>query len=242
MLLRRVAQHVRTQDWLAVVLDFAIVVVGVFIGIQLGNWNDSRQTRQSFYAAQERVVTETRANLDTTEQYLLDVEGRLSQVRTGIAVLRSCQADQSSRQAILDSAETIRGTPTLRLRKTALLAMTENDDFLSLFQEQKREALKDFQRQLEQTQSTLDWLEGRPFTNHIENHPLVWYGELKTVPTLDDIQLRRLTIEGPTGALCEDEAFSKPFYLWERTATFQTIRARQLRARLIEMIEVMDAP
>lgn len=32
MLLRRVIEHVRAQNWTAVGLDFVIVVVGVFIG------------------------------------------------------------------------------------------------------------------------------------------------------------------------------------------------------------------
>ena len=42
MLLRRTIEHVRKQDWFAVALDFVVVVVGVFLGIQLGNWNDER--------------------------------------------------------------------------------------------------------------------------------------------------------------------------------------------------------
>lgn len=42
MILRRLIEHVRTQNWTAIVLDFVIVVLGVFMGIQLGNWNDAR--------------------------------------------------------------------------------------------------------------------------------------------------------------------------------------------------------
>ncbi len=42
MLLRRVIEHVKTQNWTAVAIDFVIVVVGVFMGIQLGNWNEAR--------------------------------------------------------------------------------------------------------------------------------------------------------------------------------------------------------
>ncbi|GJL92642.1 hypothetical protein [Hyphococcus sp.] len=45
MLLRRVIEHLRTQNWTAVGLDFVIVGVGVFIGLQVSNWNDARQTR-----------------------------------------------------------------------------------------------------------------------------------------------------------------------------------------------------
>jgi hypothetical protein len=42
MLLRSVITHVREQNWVAVWLDFVIVVVGVFIGIQVSNWNIAR--------------------------------------------------------------------------------------------------------------------------------------------------------------------------------------------------------
>ncbi len=42
MLLRRVIEHVKAQNWFAVGLDFAIVVTGVFIGIQVANWNADR--------------------------------------------------------------------------------------------------------------------------------------------------------------------------------------------------------
>ncbi|MEM6537228.1 MAG: hypothetical protein AAF668_05805 [Pseudomonadota bacterium] len=49
MILRRIAEHVRTQNWTAIALDFVIVVVGVFMGIQLGNWNEARALK-----AQER--------------------------------------------------------------------------------------------------------------------------------------------------------------------------------------------
>ena len=42
MLLRRVIQHVRKQEWTAIWIDLVIVVVGVFIGIQVSNWNATR--------------------------------------------------------------------------------------------------------------------------------------------------------------------------------------------------------
>ena len=46
MLLRRIITHVKAQNWTAVALDFVIVVVGVFIGIQVANLNDARGERQ----------------------------------------------------------------------------------------------------------------------------------------------------------------------------------------------------
>ena len=46
MLLRRITKHVTDQNWFAVFIDFLIVVVGVFIGIQVANWNEERQDRK----------------------------------------------------------------------------------------------------------------------------------------------------------------------------------------------------
>ena len=44
MILRRVIAHFRKQEWTAIALDFLIVVTGVFIGIQVSNWNEARSS------------------------------------------------------------------------------------------------------------------------------------------------------------------------------------------------------
>ena len=46
MLLRRITTHIKEQNWFAVGIDFVIVVFGVFIGIQVANWNDDRAEHQ----------------------------------------------------------------------------------------------------------------------------------------------------------------------------------------------------
>lgn len=43
MFLRRMIEHVRRQHWTAIAIDFVIVVLGVFIGLQVDNWNDARR-------------------------------------------------------------------------------------------------------------------------------------------------------------------------------------------------------
>jgi len=45
MILRRVIDHFRKQEWTAIAIDFVIVVVGVFVGLQVSNWNESRKDR-----------------------------------------------------------------------------------------------------------------------------------------------------------------------------------------------------
>jgi hypothetical protein len=42
MIFRRIKAHVEKENWFAVGIDFCIVVIGVFIGIQVANWNEAR--------------------------------------------------------------------------------------------------------------------------------------------------------------------------------------------------------
>ena len=45
MLLRRFLKHFRKQDWIAIFLDFIIVVVGIYVGLQVNQWNQTRKDR-----------------------------------------------------------------------------------------------------------------------------------------------------------------------------------------------------
>ncbi len=46
MILRRIIAHFRKQEWTAIGLDFVIVVVGVFVGMQVSNWNADAADRR----------------------------------------------------------------------------------------------------------------------------------------------------------------------------------------------------
>ncbi|HEY9144826.1 MAG TPA: DUF6090 family protein [Arenimonas sp.] len=60
MLLRRVTEHVKAQNWFAVGIDFIIVVVGVFIGIQVSNWNEDREMQRKAAVFTERLTDDLR--------------------------------------------------------------------------------------------------------------------------------------------------------------------------------------
>ena len=64
MLLRRITEHVKAQNWTAVALDFLIVVLGVFIGIQVSNWNAARTERVEERQLITRLLDEAGALLE----------------------------------------------------------------------------------------------------------------------------------------------------------------------------------
>lgn len=66
MIIRRVFEHVRKQQWAAVFIDFVVVVVGIFVALQVDNWNESRKERIQEHALLTRLHAETRTLLATT--------------------------------------------------------------------------------------------------------------------------------------------------------------------------------
>ena len=73
MILRRIAEHLKQQHWTAVFLDLVIVVAGVFIGLQVNNWNEARNERARERTYLERLLVDFDANVKTLETY---VDGR----------------------------------------------------------------------------------------------------------------------------------------------------------------------
>lgn len=45
MIPRRVAEHMKQQHWTAFFIEVVIVILGVFIGLQVNNWNEARGER-----------------------------------------------------------------------------------------------------------------------------------------------------------------------------------------------------
>ncbi len=62
MILRRVIEHFRKQEWTAIFLDFVIVVLGVFVGLQVNNWNEARAFRQK----ETELLIELRRELESS--------------------------------------------------------------------------------------------------------------------------------------------------------------------------------
>ncbi|MFN3397925.1 MAG: hypothetical protein ACK4ZS_05245, partial [Sulfurimicrobium sp.] len=68
MILRRITEHVKTQNWFAVAIDFLIVVIGVFVASQVTNWNAARGERAAeigYLAALEGDINFSIASLET---------------------------------------------------------------------------------------------------------------------------------------------------------------------------------
>jgi len=87
MLLRRMIDHVKAQNWTAIILDFLIVVSGVFIGIQVSNWNEARNQSAQEKSQLTQLRDEIARNQEVFENQALFVAEIISSGRRALAYL-----------------------------------------------------------------------------------------------------------------------------------------------------------
>ena len=60
MIFRRFLQRFRQQQWSAIATELVIVIIGVFIGMQVSNWNEERETNQKAQVFTARLTEDLR--------------------------------------------------------------------------------------------------------------------------------------------------------------------------------------
>jgi len=91
MILRRLASAFRKQDWFTVMVEILIVVLGVFIGIQVANWNEARRDRQSEQEYLDRLRQELAVILPQAQSSSAELSIRMGRIEELRAFLASGQ-------------------------------------------------------------------------------------------------------------------------------------------------------
>ena len=76
MILRRISENVRSQNWFTVAVEFVIVVVGVFLGLQVQDWNEARKERIEEHGLLSRLHVETLELLEKQREELVGLNER----------------------------------------------------------------------------------------------------------------------------------------------------------------------
>ena len=88
MVIRRIREHVSTHNWFAVAVDVAIVVLGVFLGTQVNNWNEARLDRDRADQFRTRLIAELDFN---ARQYALQAAYYRQAKKYGLGALAALQ-------------------------------------------------------------------------------------------------------------------------------------------------------
>ena len=77
MITRNLSRHIKEQNWFAVVVDFTVVVSGIFIGLQAADWNQARLDRQEGAYHLNFLYEELVAAIDAAETEIAENEATL---------------------------------------------------------------------------------------------------------------------------------------------------------------------
>lgn len=227
------------QNWLAVGLDFFIVVLGVFIGIQLGNWNDARTSDAAYEAALERYRAEIAVNLETLKASQADTLARLQDVGRAIDQLSACDTGPEARATINQGINKAMGTGGLSIRRQALDELTSSPALLAEQDEAARQRFGETAHIIGVFLREADYAERLPLDKRLQDNPVIEVGPLArrdvTYYGADYSRRdRRLQLAVPVNEACLNDGLIKDLYSWERWQAALPAIAEIVRARLEE--------
>jgi hypothetical protein len=76
--LARIAQRIRTHDWFGAAIEVAIVVLGIFLGFQVTQWNEARQNRAREVSLMLNVARDLREDVKDMDETIRVAESRMA--------------------------------------------------------------------------------------------------------------------------------------------------------------------
>jgi hypothetical protein len=119
MILRRLSKNLREQNWTAITIEFVLLVIGVFLGIQVANWNEERTQRLQERSFLAQLRDEIAGNDEGIEHQLRYLGQVIAGGRRALDYLQSGEDCESGCEALLIDffhASQIWGSPFARAK------------------------------------------------------------------------------------------------------------------------------
>lgn len=117
MIFRRLAQHLKEQNWTAIGIEFVLLILGVFLGIQVANWNAERVAEQQSKLFTERLHADLRVEAWSYEFLIQYFEEVRSNAEKALAALEG-SAELSNEQLLIAAYRATQYTGPTRRRFT----------------------------------------------------------------------------------------------------------------------------
>jgi hypothetical protein len=160
MLLRRFSKHFADQNWFAVSLDVLVVVLGIFLGMQVNEWNNNRHLRSE----ETQYLRALEVDIRASKQHLVERLERLDRQSLGLDVILAAASEGIDDLSDIDAAraihnglnsaavlpvqlrtyEDLKGSNTIAILKNIELRhrLRELDSHLLLIRQEESERLK----------------------------------------------------------------------------------------------------
>ena len=224
MILRRVIEHVKTQNWTAVTLDFMIVVVGVFVGLQVTNWNQERQEHAQEQAILERLQEESQYAVGYWRDWAAFFARSNEDKQELLDVLASGRMTSAQESAVQNALETMFHYPANNPPRAVLDEILSSGGFARISNETARASVSRYLAELEFIDGQLE-----QFRLNFPQFLRAYEGRVFSVYAVDDPTLRRFEFD--LEALAGDSQFKSDIVDLVRDQTvFQNYRVNMVAA------------
>jgi hypothetical protein len=143
MLLRSLTAHVRNENWFAVFLDFLVVVVGLFIGLQIDTWWEEQEDEQFESVYLQEIREDFEANKTSLEEEIREAE---TVVRSMIILHEQSVLDSPSLPVadLNGNFSWINYMPTFVIASRAYVNLTGSGDLKLIQNRQLKNALANY--------------------------------------------------------------------------------------------------
>lgn len=240
MILRKLTQALREQNWTAIVIEFVLLVSGVFLGLQVSTWNEERRDRVLARQYLERLREDFALSVTGAESNIEYMEQQAGRATLMLDRLRACRLQEDSQRAEFAAALYVLGRlepPTLtrgtmdELRSTGRLGIIRSVKL--------RQALSNILQQHDRTVGVFGFLVAR------RTAPL---GYIDARTTILVPQEKGATNEPGAGevlfdfpALCRDPAFINAVSHLRQIAFVVIRQNRRLMEEYSAMVVLLDA-
>ena len=171
MIINRIANAFRKQDWLVVFIELALVFAGVLIALQFDNWNTTNRNQRQLTELLLRVET------DLNETVISDLNERVGlredMRNMTIKAVEDCDDSPEALRNLNFTINDLVGDFSPSLSANTLEQLNRRDQFLDLLTPEFRTALGTYANQINEERAQLSFNAGLRWDQHIMKHPFM---------------------------------------------------------------------
>ena len=205
MILRRLSQSLRQQNWTAIVIEFVLLVSGVFLGIQVSNWNATQIERREAHASMQRLENDMILSVKLTQAGIDSMTDIASHTDLVFHRLRACSLPEADRDEFANGLYGLGKIVPARLVRTTFDELRDTGRLGLIGDPELRRDLNDSARKQESHEVVFKLIAGRmdPHIAYIDSN--VIYDIDGTIGGRARIGWGRVDID--FNAACKDRRF-----------------------------------
>ena len=240
MITRRLVDNLKRQRWTGVFIELGIVVLGVFIGMQVSNWNEARRDRALERQYLERLREDFALSESGAESGIEFMESQARGATLMLDHLRACRLDEAGQRADFASALYVLGRIEPPMLTRGTINELSSTGRLGIIRSVRlRQALSNVVQQHERTMEVLGFIVARRSAQlgYVDARNTF----LVTQSAGSDTKRGPDEVLFDFPALCRDPAYLNAVSHLRQSADTVARQNRRLQAEYRAMLKLLDA-